>query len=123
MNKAKLRITGMDAKRCQAAIMAVKKLANHTRQYPCTITLAAELTDRLNRLKVFYASMNGITLRAGMEIPFRVALLRDMQAEATRLYAYAYPRGFCDQWRSEIVKPLALTEERVRWLIGQKVTK
>lgn len=121
MNKSKLRITAGDLKRCDQAMAAVRHIAKlqQCKRFPSAGEYAAILLDRLERLKLIYAGLVGSVLGPQTKLVSR-DVLRGMVGMVNQLYGLAYPAANAAKWRSEILKPITLTIERVDWQETQR---
>ncbi len=122
MNKQSQRISAADLKRCERAMTAVRHMAGlkQCKRYMTAGLAAAELLERLGRLKLIYAAMVGTVLGPGIiGLPPRAWALGAVGI-TNQLYGFAYPAPKAADWRGEILKPFTLLIERIDWLEKQR---
>lgn len=122
MNKQSQRISAADLKRCDRALAAVRHMAQlkQCKRYVTAGLAAAELIERLERLKMIYAALVGTVLGPQTKGLPSWDWARGAIGITNQLYGFAYPAPKAAEWRSEILKPFTLTIERLEWIAKQK---
>lgn len=121
MNKQNSKITLADSKRCQAAIVAIDKLAQGAKasKYPSLAVIIEDSKNKLGRLKLWYQSNAGRVIYKGMVLPLNEHAVGELRGSASVLYAYAYNKSRLEKiegWRKDIIKVTERTMEILDWL-------